>query len=206
MNIFKEFKKIDPEIEFHGRKNIIVKKEEDFPQSKETYEQTFEYCNNPPGPRMVVATHIIRSTKTFGELKFGDPAIMKYLANNNTHIKKNSSRQLIVSIIGFIINVPVFSVWKEGYVSHLKKEIIGEMTMSEMRRIQEAREVEENSDIDFILDVITKKQGFGNTDRVITDAFEIQTSPKYGTIIKDIIIRLNERKRLRGKFIAQGIV
>ena len=70
---------------------------------------------------MVVATHIIRSTKTFGELKFGDPAIMKYLANNNTHIKKNSSRQLIVSTIGFIINVPVFSVWKEGYVSHLKK-------------------------------------------------------------------------------------
>ena len=78
--------------------------------------------------------------------------------------------------------------------------------MSEMRRIQEAREVEENSDIDFILDVITKTQGFGNTDRVITDAFEIQTSSKYGTIIKDIIIRLNERKRLRGKFIAQGIV
>ena len=155
---------------------------------------------------MVVATHIIRSTKTFGELKFGDPVIMKYLANNNTHIKKNSSRQLIVSIIGFIINIPVFSIWKEGYVSHLKKEIIGEMTMSEMRRIQEAREVEENSDIDFILDVITKKQGFGNTYRVITDAFEIQTSPKYGTIIKDIIIRLNERKRLRGKFIAQGIV
>jgi hypothetical protein len=71
---------------------------------------------------------------------------------------------LIVSIIGFIINVPVFSVWNEGYVSHLKKEIIREMTMSEMRKIQEAREVEESSDIDFILDVITKKQGSGNTD------------------------------------------
>ena len=79
---------------------------------------------------------------------------MKYLRSNNTHIKKNSSRQLIVSTIGFIINVPVFSVWKEGYVSHLRKGIIGEMTMSEMRKIQEAREVEENSNINFILDVI----------------------------------------------------
>jgi hypothetical protein len=90
LNLYKEFRKIDPEIEFHGLKNIIVKREEHFPESKETYEQTLEYCNNSPGPRMVVATHSMRSMKTFGELKFGDTSIMKYLANSNTHIKKHS--------------------------------------------------------------------------------------------------------------------
>ena len=82
-NIFIEMKKIDPEIEFHGRKNAIIKDLSEFPESRESYEQIFEHCNNPPGPiRMVVAVHSIRTKKSFTELKFDNPAMMRYLTEN----------------------------------------------------------------------------------------------------------------------------
>lgn len=61
--IFKVFKKIDLETEFHGKKNIIIKTEEDFLESNKTHEQAFEYCNNPQGPRIVVLSHTLRSVK-----------------------------------------------------------------------------------------------------------------------------------------------
>ena len=107
-NIFIEMKKIDPEIEFRGRKNAIIKDLSEFPESRESYKQIFEHCNNPPGPiRMVVAVHSIRTKKSFTELKFDNPAMMRYLTDNFMHLKRNNSKQLIISTIGFIINVPV---------------------------------------------------------------------------------------------------
>ena len=46
-NIFIEMKKIDPEIEFRGRKNAIIKDLSEFPESRESY---IEHYNNPLGP------------------------------------------------------------------------------------------------------------------------------------------------------------
>ena len=97
-------------------------------------------------------------------------------------------------------------MWREAYRKELKEEIISEMTGAEMQKIQVARGVDEESDLEFMLDIIAKKQSFGNTDRVITDSLEIQTSPKYSTTIKDIMVRLSRQSRIRGKFIAQGLI
>jgi hypothetical protein len=113
---------------------------------------------------------------------------------------------MIISMVGFVINVPVSFLWRETYQKTWKEDIIEEMRVAEMQKIQAAKEVSEDSDLEFILDVIPKKQSFGNSDRVTTDSLEIQTSPEYSTTIKDVIVRLSRKSKIRGKFVAAGII
>ena len=84
--------------------------------------------------------------------------MMRYLTDNFTHLKRNNSKQLIISTIGFIINVLVAFLWREAYQKELKEEIISKMTGAEMQKNQVARGVNKESNLEFMLDILTKSK------------------------------------------------
>ena len=199
--------KSDESLIIIGKNKQVIMKEDEFPTSKQTYDEYFTSATSTTARNTRISvTMMMKTMKTFGEIKREDTSVYSYLMNQKIYIHPYKSGMTEHADIGCLFHLSQRLTWREDATKRIKEEVFNAMTEEEKSDVEKQTGKQCKSGEDFKLDLYPRVEGFGNgTGRVTTEIIAVISHPSYYLSIKDAIVRASEKKKIQGVFIPQGM-